>query len=99
MAWWEFDAGDLRFPGLDCESSTPYAANLLTADETTELMQFWRTEYGRANAPGFFYCEGPGKIFRGAEARRRHYEWSDIPHSLIAAWSAQADASVLPPAL
>ena len=37
MAWWQFEAGDLRYPGYDREQSTLYRAGLLGEEERAEL--------------------------------------------------------------
>ena len=89
MAWWRFEAGDLRFPGLNHERSTLYEAELLGEEERAELLAWWREQYLRARAPDFWLCLGPGRFLEGAPARRRHYEWADIPKSLLVQWTQE----------
>jgi hypothetical protein len=88
-AWWRYEAGDLRHPGRDRERSTLYEANILAEAERAELLAYWREQFDRASAPDFFHCEGPGRFLHGAAARRAHCRWADIPHALVAAWSAE----------
>jgi hypothetical protein len=87
-AWWRYEAGDLRYPGYDLERSTLYEANVLAEAERAELLRYWREQFDRASAPGFFHCEGPGRFLHGAAARRAHCRWADIPPALVEAWSA-----------
>src|SRR5262249_22533358 len=44
MAWWEFDAGDLKHPGYSRERSTLWRAGVLTEAEKAELERDWRRE-------------------------------------------------------
>jgi hypothetical protein len=86
-AWWEFEA---PFPRpFEHEASALYAADLLGEQERAELVSRWRREFERAQRPGFFYCGGPGCIFEGAIARRKHYRWADIPKSLLVQWTKE----------
>jgi hypothetical protein len=39
MAWWEFDAGDLQYPGYDREKSYLYEAGVLSEAERAEVEQ------------------------------------------------------------
>jgi len=89
LAWWAFEAGELRWPGRDRERSTLYGAGLLAEGEREELLRYWREQFDRAHDPNFFHCGGPGKILHGAAARREHYRWADIPPALVEAWSAE----------
>jgi hypothetical protein len=89
MAWWRYEAGDLRYPGHDREQSTLYEAGLLAEAERAELLVHWREEFDRAHGPHFFHCAGPGRILHGAAARRQHFKWADIPRALVAAWHAE----------
>jgi hypothetical protein len=88
LAWWRYEAGDLRYPGPDRERSTLYEAGLLAEGEKAELLAYWRHEFDRAHGSDFFHCAGPGRILHGAAARREHFKWADIPRSLVEAWSA-----------
>ena len=87
MAWWHFEAG-FPWPGRDREQSVLFEAGALTEEEAAELVAFWRQQFERAQKPDFFFCEGPGRFFRGAAARRRHYAWADIPDRLVKEWEA-----------
>jgi len=89
VAWWRYEAGELRYPGYDRERSTLYAAGALAEAERAELLAYWRAQFDRASAPGFVHCEGPGKLLHGAAARREHFRWADIPRALVEAWSAE----------
>jgi hypothetical protein len=89
VAWWRYEAGELCYPGYDRERSTLYEAGLLGEGERAELLAYWREQFDRAGAPGFFLCEGPGRFLHGDAARRAHCRWADIPPALVAAWSAE----------
>ena len=89
MAWWQFEAGDLRYPGYDRSRSVLYAADLLEPEERAALVEWWHDQFEKAWGPNFFHCAGPGKFFHGAIARRKHYAWADIPASLRKEWTAQ----------
>jgi hypothetical protein len=80
-AWWEFEAPFPRPSGR--EQSSLYEAGLLTEEERVELVTWWRQQFERGYEPHFFYCEGPGRLFSGAVARRKHYAWADIPRALL----------------
>ena len=88
-AWWQFEAGDLRYPGYDREQSTLYQAGILGEEEAAALMSEWRREFERAQAADFWLCLGPGRFLKGAPARRRHYEWADVPKSLLVQWTKE----------
>ena len=75
MAWWEFDAGDLKHPGYDRERSTLWRAGVLSESERTELEAEWRREYEAVRG-------------KGVRERREHLEHCDVPHELIEAWTA-----------
>ena len=97
LAWWRFEAGELRYPGHDRERSTLYAAGLLTADARRELLAWWRQEFETAQQDGFTFCQGPGLFLRGIEARRAHFAWADVPAELVEQWSAEQVALVSMP--
>src|SRR5262245_12974140 len=78
MAWWRYEAGELRYPGYDRERSTLYEAGLLAEAERAELLAHWREEFDRAYDRDFFCCKGPRKFLHGAAARREHFKWADI---------------------
>jgi hypothetical protein len=86
LAWWAYEAKDLRWPGHDREQSTLYEAGVLAEAERVELETFWRQEFARASAPDFVHCAGQGKFLHGAAARRAHFKWADIPKGLIGTW-------------
>jgi hypothetical protein len=89
MAFWRFEAGDLRYPGHETERSTLYQAGLLGEEERRELLAEWRQEFERAQAPDFWFCLGSGRSLKGASARRAHYRWAGIPRELVREWTAQ----------
>jgi hypothetical protein len=66
---------------------------VLTEQELAELEVDWRHEFDRAWRANFGFTERPGEILRGAPARRRHYEWADIPLALAAAWTWERRSS------
>jgi hypothetical protein len=86
-AWWAYEA-HVPHPG-NHQASTLYEMGLLGAEERAELEHWWREQYLRAWSPRFFHCEGPGRIFEGAPARRAQYRWADIPKSLLAQWTKE----------
>jgi len=88
MAWWEFDAGDLKHPGYNLERSTLWRKGLLSADEKTALEAEWKAEFERAQAPDFTVNDGGSELLRGDCARAAHYEHYDIPRELVKKWSA-----------
>src|SRR5262249_50596531 len=88
MAWWEFDAEDLKHPGYDRERSTLWRAGVLAAEEKAELEREWRREFGRAQAADFSLNTGR-EILAGVRARVAHYRWADIPAELVEAWTAE----------
>jgi hypothetical protein len=89
MAWWEFEAGDLRHPGLDRERSFLFERGLLADDEKAALLRWWQAEFERSYEPDFFYTERPDEILEGARARALHYRWADIPRWLVKTWTAE----------
>jgi hypothetical protein len=87
QGWWQFEAPFPR-PDYECERSTLYEAGLLGEEEKAELEAWWREQFERTYEPHFFFCDGPGSFFRGAVARRKHFEWADIPRKLVREWVA-----------
>jgi hypothetical protein len=86
-AWWRYEA-QVPHPG-DRQASTLYEMGQLGDEERHELEHWWREQYLRAWDPHFFHCEGPGRFFHGAPARRRHFAWADIPAEFVKQWSAE----------
>jgi hypothetical protein len=89
MAWWKFEAGDLRYPGYNHERSVLFEHGRLDEAECAELVAWWRQEFERTQERGFQLCLGPGRFLKGASARRQHYRWADIPRELLSQWSAE----------
>jgi hypothetical protein len=89
MAWWRFEAGDLRYPGYDRERSVLYEAGLLGDAELRELVSEWRRQFLRTYEPNFFFTDSPDRILRGAAARQAHFDWADIPDKLIEQWTEE----------
>jgi hypothetical protein len=89
MSWWRFEAGDLRWPGLDHERSTLYEAGLLGEEERAELIAWWLELFQKAQARDFWLCLGPGRFLEGVSARRQHYAWADIPRALLKEWTGE----------
>jgi hypothetical protein len=77
QAWWRYDAPNIPFPGYNHESSTLFAAGLLSKSELAALTREWRAEFNRAHQPDFFFIAGPGEIYYGAIARQKHFAWAD----------------------
>jgi hypothetical protein len=88
QAWWVLEA-PIEYPGYDREQSVLFETGLLDEVEAAELAAWWREQYERAWSAHFFHCDGPGRIFEGAIARRKHYKWADIPRSLLKEWTAE----------
>ena len=95
MAWWAYDAPEGIEFDYDTERSTLFETGLLTKQEREQLIAEWRNEFERAQAPDFFYCAGPGKCLRGAPARAAHWQWADIPASLVREWTAESKAAAV----
>ena len=87
MAWWHFES-KLSWPGYDRQQSVLFEAGVLTEEEAAELVAWWHEQFERAQRPDFFFCAGPGRLFSGADARRRQYAWADIPDRLVKEWEA-----------
>jgi hypothetical protein len=77
QGWWEFEAGALKYPGLEAEAAVLYEAGLLGKQERAELEAEWRAEYDKARG------------FKDAAARRVRLKWAGVPRSLIKAWKAE----------
>ena len=75
MGWWEFEAGDLKYPGYYRECSTLWRAGVLSEAERAELEAEWRQAFDAAKG-------------KSARERREAFEHHDIPSELIAAWTA-----------
>jgi hypothetical protein len=75
MAWWEFEAGNLEYPGYHHEQSYLFEHNAFSEAERTELLAGWRKEFEHA-------CSLEGA------ARKSHLDWADVPHSLRQQWQA-----------
>jgi hypothetical protein len=88
VGWWDYEA-PLPRPDSEREQSTLYEAGLLGETERAELLAEWRREFERAHGPHLFHCDGPGAVFHGAAARRRHYAWAGIPRALLAQWTRE----------
>jgi hypothetical protein len=86
-AWWAFESGRSH-PG-NHEASTLYAMGVFSDEEYTEVVAWWHEQYLRAWGPHFFHCEGPGRLFTGPIARRKHYAWADIPKNLLMQWTKE----------
>jgi hypothetical protein len=86
-AWWALESGR-SYPG-NHQASTLYEMGVLSDEERAELERWWREQYLRAWGPHFFHCDGPGRIFEGPIARRKHYAWADIPRDLLKRWTRE----------
>jgi hypothetical protein len=94
--WWDYESPIRRPRDRDYEEAALYEAGLLTEGEIVDLTARWRSEFERAQAPGFMYCMGfakPGETtatwLEGAAARKAHLKWAGVPHALIRKWTAE----------
>jgi hypothetical protein len=89
--WWELEAPalGLKWPGYFNEQSYLFEHNILSEEEKVELLVFWQREFERSYGPNFFYTEAPGKILEGAAARKKHFDWADIPIALRWQWRTE----------
>jgi hypothetical protein len=90
MAWWEFDAEGLKYPGYDLERSTLWRADKLSADEKVTLEAEWKAEFDRAQPDDFTVNDGSDELLKGDCARAAHYRHHDIPRELVKRWTAAA---------
>jgi hypothetical protein len=91
-AWWNFEAPvlGLAWPGYFRSRSYLYERNVLSETERVALEREWAEEIARGYASNFTYIGGPGEVLHGAVARRKHFEWADIPRELVRRWSVAA---------
>jgi hypothetical protein len=87
QAWWKFDTS-IPYPGYARERSTLYEHGLLGEAEARALVADWKVEFERASQPDFFFTAGPGEILHGEAARQKHFEWADIPQTLLQQFEA-----------
>jgi hypothetical protein len=95
-AWWDFECPIRRPRDRDYEEAALFEVGLLAESEISELLARWRSEFERAQQPGFMYCIGfarPGDRvatwLEGPPARKALYRWSGIPKALVREWMAQ----------
>jgi hypothetical protein len=89
-AWWEFEAGDLKYPGRDLERSILWRAGRLSEAERAELEQRWRAEFDKASAHNFAISRPwPDAPLTGDTAKRAHLAWADVPPELAEMWTAE----------
>ena len=80
--WWDYDS-PVPYPrDSDYAEATLYEAELLVESEVTELMARWRSEFERAQDPGFMFCGGAIWL-KGEAARKAHLKWAGVPRALI----------------
>ena len=94
--WWLYESPIRRPTNHDYESAALYEAGLLTKEESVQVVAMWREQFERAQAPDFAHCIGhakPGDTFAswlyGTAAKRAHYRWAGIPHSLVRKWAVK----------
>jgi hypothetical protein len=86
--WWDYDS-PVPYPrDPDYAEATLYEAELLVESEVTELMARWRSEFERAQDPGFMFCAGAIWL-KGEAARKAHLKWAGVPRALIRKWTSQ----------
>ena len=99
LAWWVYDS-PIPDPGYDLERSALYDAGLLGKQEREQLVAEWRSEFERAQVPGFGFCVGLRPDGRGAlwltgqAACKALYRWADVPQSLVREWTAERRATI-----
>jgi hypothetical protein len=93
--WWNYES-PIPYPGRDYAEAALYEAKLLTESEVAELTARWRSDFERAQEPGFARCMGfarPGDTtatwLRGKAARRAFYRWSGVPRDLLKRWTRE----------
>jgi hypothetical protein len=74
--FWAIDHPELPWRGYDRQRSILYGAGLLSEQDRTGLVSWWRAEYVKA--------EG-----LDAGARRQRHREIDIPRSLLREWNAE----------
>ncbi|MFY9696892.1 MAG: hypothetical protein WAU59_04970 [Rhodoplanes sp.] len=88
--WWRTTGEELGLVfDYDREQSTLFEANALTPPERDSLIAYWRSEFMRASKPGFGFHDGT-RWLKGAEGRRAHAAWADVPASLVRQWTEEA---------
>jgi hypothetical protein len=88
MGWWHVEARR-PYPGYDFEKQYLFEHKLVDKAERAELLKEWREQFAKAQQPNFTHTMGPGRIFKGEEARAAHYAWANIPVTLIKKWEAE----------
>jgi hypothetical protein len=95
--WWLYEK-QMQPPAQ--ETVALYEMGELGEAELGRLTALWRERYEQAQRPGFRHCIGqanPGDTFaswvEGAEARRQHYRWAQIPPALLKQWDAERKRS------
>jgi hypothetical protein len=90
QGWWQFDSGDLQYPGEHLERSTLWRLGLLDEGEKRQLEAEWLHEFNYAQAPDFSVPRPwPHEALEGHRARREHYRWADIPRELVKTWRVE----------
>ena len=101
--WWDYEAPKLgisRPRDRDYEKATLWETGQLFETEATALERRWREDFDKAQEADFMFCTGNDPVKRcatwvkGAEARRKMYEWSGIPHALLERWSKQRTKTI-----
>jgi hypothetical protein len=87
QAWWEFETL-FSYPGFERERSYLWRADLLSAQERAALEAEWRAEFDRSYGAEFFVAMDNG-ILEGADARRAHLAWADVPMELRQQWRGE----------
>jgi hypothetical protein len=75
--WRMFDRPEVPWRGLDRERSILWRVGAFTEAERLELEQTWRRDFDDAQR------------LNGADARRKHLAWADVPRELIKKWNAE----------
>ena len=99
-AWWTIDHPELRYPDHDGEQAALFEAGLLGEEERAELVARWRSDFERAQKPGFMYCAGFTKPsdtaatwLEGEPAMKAHFAWSGIPKGLLTEWLQEPESA------
>ena len=75
MGWWQFERGDLVYPGYFRERSTLWRAGALSEVERLQVETEWRRDFDAARRTS-------------ARERREHLAFHDVPPELVEAWMA-----------
>jgi hypothetical protein len=95
--WWLFERGEER---PEHQAQRLWELGELGPAELPDVISEWRERWAKAQKPRFAYCIGHAKEgdtfaswLEGAEARKAHYRFWDIPAKLVEQWNAERRAA------